>query len=162
MPGVIIPSNSQRDTVEWAPVPEHRGAGMPQLNIHEILKQADLRIALVGATNDSRKYGNIIFRDLVHKGYEVFPVNPRAKTVEEKPAWPSLTALTEAEGPPHLINFVIPPKLTLPVIEEAVALNLDNLWFQPGAESVPALDMCEAHGLRYIAHACVMVEARGR
>ena len=43
----------------------------------EALQWPDVRIALVGASNDPAKFGNRIFRDLVAKGYAVWPVNPR-------------------------------------------------------------------------------------
>ena len=33
--------------------------------------------AVVGANTDKNKYGNIIFRFLKKKGYEVYAVNPR-------------------------------------------------------------------------------------
>ena len=37
----------------------------------------ETRIAVVGASNDPEKYGNIIVRNLAAKGYTVLPVNPR-------------------------------------------------------------------------------------
>ena len=39
-------------------------------------------IAVVGASDNRDKYGNIIFRDLRDAGYKVIPVNPNADIVE--------------------------------------------------------------------------------
>jgi predicted CoA-binding protein len=33
--------------------------------------------AVVGANNDPDKYGNIIYKKLKSRGYEVYPVNPK-------------------------------------------------------------------------------------
>jgi predicted CoA-binding protein len=40
--------------------------------ILELLKNKDVKIALIGATNDSTKYGNIIYRDLKRKKYLIY------------------------------------------------------------------------------------------
>jgi len=37
------------------------------------------KFAIVGATNDTKKYGYEIFKNLKKRGYEVYPVNPRLK-----------------------------------------------------------------------------------
>ena len=43
---------------------------------------AQKRFAIVGATADTKKYGNEIFRNLTSRGYEVYPVNPRLEELE--------------------------------------------------------------------------------
>ncbi len=40
------------------------------------------RIALVGASKNPAKYGNIILKDLLSKGFEVLPVNPNYDEIE--------------------------------------------------------------------------------
>ena len=47
--------------------------------MQELIKEfmAQKRFAVVGATTDAKKYGNEIFRNLISRGYEVYPVNPR-------------------------------------------------------------------------------------
>ena len=50
-----------------------------QTQILETLKKKDLKIALFGATNDSKKYGNIIYRDLKNKN-----IKANIKLVEDR------------------------------------------------------------------------------
>ncbi len=43
------------------------------------------KIAVIGASRSNKKYGNMLYMELVKKGYEVFPVNPNASNAP-KPA----------------------------------------------------------------------------
>ena len=40
-------------------------------SLDEMLKKPDATIAVVGATDDEKKYGYVIYRDLKRKGYRV-------------------------------------------------------------------------------------------
>ncbi len=53
-------------------------------------------LAVVGASRDANKFGNKVFRDLIAKGYQVFPINPNADVVEGKRCYPDLNALPQA------------------------------------------------------------------
>lgn len=116
-------------------------------------------IALVGATNDSKKYGNIIFRDLRKKNYTVYPVNPRATTVEGETAYRSLEDLV-AEKTVGLVVYVIPPKMTLEGLKVAESLGLKKVWVQPGAGDETVRAYLDEHGFEYLMDACVMVQTR--
>lgn len=117
-------------------------------------------IALIGATNNATKYGNIIFCDLKKKNYTVFPVNPRATTIEGEKAYRNLKDLKEEQSV-ELLVYVIPPKLTLQSLrEEALPLGLRNVWIQPGAGDIQVRTFLEQHSFQYLMDACVMVETR--
>lgn len=121
-------------------------------------KGKNIKIAVIGATNDETKYGNIIYRDLKSKNISVYGINPKASTIEGDKAYKSLK---ELEFRPDILNFVLPPKLAFPIVKEAVEeLDLDNFWFQPGAESEEILQYLEEKGKNYLAHSCVMVATR--
>ena len=113
--------------------------------------------ALVGATNDSRKYGNIIFKNLRAAGYTVYPINPKATTVEGEKAYPDLASLPEK---PAVVNIVIPPSLVPPIMDEAAKLGIKTVWMQPGAESQEAINHATELGLNTIYNYCAMVEKR--
>ena len=127
------------------------------LNLVELLRRQPA-IALVGATNDRSKFGNIILRDLVSKNFQVIPINPRAQAVEEIPAFPNLTA-ARAVREIGLVVYVVPPKLTLQSLEEAGSLGMKRVWVQPGAGDESVRRYLEDHQFEYLMDACVMVEA---
>ncbi len=125
--------------------------------ILDLLEKKDVKIALIGATNDSSKYGNIIYRDLKSKNITVYGINPKASTILGDPAYHSLKDLPER---PDILNFVVPPKIAFPIIQEAIQDGYDSFWLQPGAESEEIIEFLIQNKKNYLAHACVMVETR--
>jgi predicted CoA-binding protein len=123
----------------------------------DILETPGTTIALVGATDDPRKFGASIYRDLKRKGYQVYPVNPNRATVDGDPAYPSLADLP---APPDLVNLVVPPEAALATLRDCLRLGFTKVWLQPGAENPEVLEFLDAHGFDYLAQACIMVRSR--
>lgn len=116
-------------------------------------------VALIGASNDSTKYGNIIFKDLKSKGYTVYPINPKATSIEGVPALHSLEELKEKTNV-DLLVYVIPPALTLESLKKAKELGYKKIWLQPGAADAAVAEYLDTNDFQYIIGACVMVESR--
>jgi predicted CoA-binding protein len=57
--------------------------------------------AVVGANENPEKYGNMIYRKLRAKGYEVYPVNPNYETVEGDKCYKDLSSLPKARCNRH-------------------------------------------------------------
>ena len=117
------------------------------------------KIALVGASKNPVKYGNIILKDLVSKGYEVLPVNPKYDEIEGLKCHRSVKELPKGVD---VIVFVVPPKVGLQVAKEAVETGFKRLWFQPGAESEEICEFLEKAGVEYSFGRCIMVETSDR
>ncbi|MPW38389.1 CoA-binding protein [Thermococcus sp. 101 C5] len=113
------------------------------------------RIALVGASKNPAKYGNIILKDLLSKGFEVLPVNPNYDEIEGVKCYKSIKELPRDVD---VIVFVVPPKVGLQVAKEAVEAGFKKLWFQPGAESEEIREFLEKVGVEYSFEKCIMVE----
>lgn len=128
-------------------------------DIASLLHRDDTTIAIVGATDDPAKYGSVIYRDLKHKGFEVFAVNPNRDTVDGDPAYESLEALPDR---PTIVNIVVPPQATMAVLKKAQELGHRNVWVQPGAESPEVMAFLTENDFNYLANACIMVQSRVR
>lgn len=111
--------------------------------------------AVVGASNDREKYGNIIFRDLKNAGYRVYPVNPKLQEVEGEVCYPDIQSLPEV---PAVVNLVVPPQAALKVLDDCHAKGVTRVWFQPGAESDEAIAKAESLGMTVLANACIMIQ----
>jgi predicted CoA-binding protein len=124
--------------------------------IFEKLKTENVRIALIGASNDKQKFGNKIYIDLKSKGYNILPINPKEKFIEGDKAY---AALNEMDDVPDIVNFVVPPNIAMKVAKEAVELGIEYLWFQPGSES-PELEnwLKNTKGIKYLINSCIMVD----
>ncbi|KUH34530.1 CoA-binding protein [Thermococcus celericrescens] len=120
------------------------------MNVRDFMK-----IALVGASPNPSKYGNIILRDLVGKGYEVLPVNPKHEEIEGLRCYRSVR---ELPGDVDVIVFVVPPAVGLGIAKEAVEAGFKRLWFQPGAESDEIARLLDEKGVEYGFGKCIIAE----
>ena len=122
------------------------------------LKEKNTRIALVGASNDSSKFGNRIYLDLRKKGYHVFPINPKESKIEGDKAYASIDMM---DSLPDIVNFVVPPQIAIKVAQKAIDLGITHLWFQPGSESDELEELLiKNHDIKYLINSCIMVETR--
>ena len=121
------------------------------------LKNKKNLIALVGASNNPKKYGNKILLDLVSKGYKVVPINSREDTIAGIKSYKNVLDLKES---PSIINFVVPPKIGFEITKELVENNYDNFWYQPGAESDEISSYLVKNDKNFIDDKCIMVVTR--
>ena len=77
-------------------------------------------IAVVGASNDRRKFGYMTLDSIIRGGFEgeIYPVNPKADEVLGLKAYPSVS---ELPGPIDLVSVIVPAKFAPGVINEAGA-----------------------------------------
>ena len=59
---------------------------------------------------------------------------------------------------PDIIDFVIPPKVTLEETKKLESSGYNNFWFQPGSESNELIDYLKTTNLNYLVNECIMVE----
>jgi predicted CoA-binding protein len=112
--------------------------------------------AVVGANQDHEKYGNMIYRKLKARGYEVYPVNPMYDTVEGDKCYKDISSIPKV---PEVLNMVVSPKRGKPIIEEAAKLGIRYIWLQPGTYDDELLKRINELGLEQV-QACVLVAAR--
>jgi predicted CoA-binding protein len=123
----------------------------------EALQNKENIIALIGASNDTKKYGNKILVDLLAKGHNVYPINNREAQIEGIKSHKSVSDLTNK---PSIINFVIPPDEAVKVTKDLVQKGYDNFWYQPGAESREISEFLKKENKNFIEDKCIMVVTR--
>lgn len=111
------------------------------------------RIAIVGASNNRRKYGNKAVRAFRDGGWEVFPVNPGCDEIEGLPAYASVA---DVPGPIDRVAMYVPPRAGLAMIDDIAAKAPAELFLNPGTESPELVAAAEARGLNVI-QACTIV-----
>lgn len=111
--------------------------------------------AVVGVSENLSKYGRIIYDKLKETNYEVYPINPRLKTVASDKCYPSLIDLPVV---PDVVSFVVPPHITLRVLNECVSLNITKVWFQPGSDSKEAITFCRDNRISCLRNQCVLLK----
>lgn len=117
---------------------------------------AQKSLAIVGVSR-TRGFGNMVLKELRKKGYEVFPVNAKADTVEGEPCFKSLADLPK---PVDGVITIVPPDQTEKVVEECAQAGIKRLWMQQGSESPVAIKLCEEKGIAAVHDACIMMYAQ--
>jgi predicted CoA-binding protein len=110
-------------------------------------------VAVIGASNDRRKFGNRAVRAYAEQGYTVVPINPHERQIEGLTAYPSVL---DVPGNIDMASFYVPPRIGERVIEEVAAKHIPEVWLNPGAESDQLIARARALSLQPIV-ACSIV-----
>ncbi len=111
--------------------------------------------AVIGASTDPDKYGNKVLKDLLRRGLEAIPINPKKGMIEGKAAYASVL---DFPGKIDMAVMVVPPDIGMKILPEILSKKIPWVWFQPGSESEGLVLYCQEHGLRYTVNACIMVD----
>jgi len=114
-----------------------------------------MRIMIIGASTNPRKFGNKAVRAYLNQNHTVLPVNPNAKRVEGLPAWPDVAAVP---GPIDRASFYVPPQVGMTIVEQlAQRGDVADLFLNPGSESDELIDRARDLGFNPI-QACSIRE----
>jgi predicted CoA-binding protein len=111
-------------------------------------------IAIIGASTNRSKYGNIAVRAYRDKGWTVYPVNPRAESIEGLRCYASIR---EVPRPVDRVSLYLPPKFVLEELDAIAEAQPSEVWLNPGTESEEVLDQAKQLGLNVI-QACSIVD----
>jgi predicted CoA-binding protein len=117
------------------------------------------RIAIVGAsrTNDKYKFGNMAAEELKRRGYEISFVHPQAETINGEKTYPNLSALV---GKVDGVLVSVPASRSGPVLKDAAAAGLRNVWVQQGGESPELIQLGEELKLNLVTGKCILMYAQ--
>ena len=112
-------------------------------------------VAVVGASRNRAKFGNISVRAHLQQGYEVFPVNPHADEVEGLPAFESLSDVPVENL--DRVSVYLSPDLTLDLLDEIVNVEPTEVWLNPGCSDENVRSRARQLGIEII-EACSIVD----
>jgi predicted CoA-binding protein len=110
-------------------------------------------VAVIGASNDRRKFGNRAVRAYLEQGYTVVPINPHEAEVEGLKAYRTIAEVPVAVD---LASFYVPPDVGVQVIDDVARKGIAEVWLNPGAESDELIARAKALSLRPIV-ACSII-----
>jgi predicted CoA-binding protein len=104
-------------------------------------------VAIIGASADRHKFGNMAVRAFVQKGWTVYPVNPREAQIEGLPAFKNIR---DVPVRPKLISVYLPPSVLEKSLPDIAARGCEELWLNPGTESAAVLAEAARLGLKTV------------
>jgi predicted CoA-binding protein len=117
---------------------------------------AGKRVAVVGVSRYAKKFGSSIYTELKGRGYQVYAVNPSVAEIKGEKCYPNLSAL---KGQVDGAVICIKPKLVEPVLREAAAIGLKNIWLQWGADTPETIKLGRELGLNLVSGKCILMYA---
>ena len=110
-------------------------------------------VAVIGASNDRRKFGNRAVRAYQQQGHTVVPINPHETEVEGLKAYASIL---DVPGTVDMASFYVQPGIGEQVIADVAAKGVREVWLNPGADSDEVIARAKALGIQPIV-ACSIV-----
>ena len=110
-------------------------------------------VAVIGASNDRRKFGNRAVRAFLQQGYTVIPINPGEREIEGLPAYASVLDVPVAID---MASFYVPPEIGEALLEEMARKKIPEVWLNPGSESDELIARARALSIQPIV-ACSIV-----
>ena len=114
------------------------------------------RIALIGISRSGKKFGNAAAKELIRRGYEIYPVHPEAEEIDGITCYPDLKSLN---GKAEALLISIPPGRVPPVLEEAAKVGLNKIWLQQGSWSKEVQLTADKQGLQIVSKKCILMYA---
>jgi len=110
-------------------------------------------IAIIGASERRKKYGNKAVRAFRDGGWTVYPVNPRAEVIEGLKCYSSILEVPE---PIDRVSMYVSPAAARDMLDDIAAKHPGEVFFNPGSADDEVMAMAREKGLNPIL-ACSVV-----
>ena len=114
------------------------------------------KLAIAGVSRNEKKFGFQIFKELLDKGYDVIPINPKAELINNVKVLPDIEAL-----PPDVESLLIvtPKKQTDTILKKAISKGIKNIWVQQMSETNDTIKIAEEYQKEIIYNKCIYMFA---
>lgn len=113
-------------------------------------------IAVIGASNDTSKYGNRALKAWRETTWTVYAVNPSEEEVEGMKAWDSVLEIPDEVD---TATLYVPPKIGLKVADDLIEKGVGEVYLNPGSGSPELKAKLEEAGIAAI-EACSIIASR--
>ena len=110
-------------------------------------------VAVIGASNNRRKFGNRAVRAFLNEGHTVIPINPHESAIE---GLRSYASVLDVPGTIDMASLYVPPDVGERIIDEIARKGIAEVWLNPGAESEALIERARALSIQPIVACSIM------
>jgi len=118
--------------------------------IEEIIGSKE--VAIAGVSRNPKKFGNVVYKTLIEKGFTVYPINPNAEIIDGTKTYPSVSELPDKVK--NLVVLLKPSDVT-PVVEQAIQKGIDKIWLQQGSTNKEAIEKAKEANIEMVTNKCI-------
>jgi predicted CoA-binding protein len=115
----------------------------------------DKNLAIAGVSYNPRKFGHILFKAALEKGYSAIPINPKGGSIEGIECIESVDYLDDIRN----LLIVTHKRDTAKVVSEAVTKGIRNIWIQNGCESSESVKIARENNVNLVSGQCFFMYA---
>jgi uncharacterized protein len=110
--------------------------------------------ALIGVSAKKKKFGNMILKNMIYRGFKVYPIHKNADFIDGIKCFADLKSLPEK---PEGVILCVKPEETEKLVLEIHNAGIKNVWMQQGSESNVAVEYCVVNEIRVISGQCMLM-----
>lgn len=108
--------------------------------------------AVVGVTEKKNRWGYKIWNKLKEHNYQTYGINPNYEELDGEKIYASVT---EVPDKIDVLNMVVAPKISINILDEAKAANIEYIFFQPGTYNKKVIEKASSLGFKYLIDDCI-------
>jgi len=113
------------------------------------------RLAMVGLSRNPRHFSNVLYKELLRRGYDVIPVNPNAAQID---GCHCFAHVADIQPPVEAALLITPASATDAAVADCAKANVRRIWFYSagsgGAVTDSAVAFCREHQIEVIPGEC--------
>jgi len=114
------------------------------------------RLAIAGVSRNEKKFGHVIFQELIKNQYDVLPVNPEAEVIAGVKCFKTLAELpTDVDR----LLIVTSKRQTDEVLRQAITKGIKHIWVQQHSETPETKKIAKENGIEIITNKCIFMFA---
>ena len=112
------------------------------------------KIILYGASRSGKKFGNMVIREMLERGYQLYTVHPESEEISGVKCYPDISAVPDDA---KSVLMIIPPEKVIEVLPDLINAKMERTWLQFGASSQKAIKLCLDNDIEVISNECILM-----
>jgi len=114
------------------------------------------RFAIAGVSRNQKKFGRMVYNDLIKYGYTLYPINPNLQEIEGAKVYQTVE---ELPGDVKHLFIATAKKDTDEVLRQAIQKGITHVWVQQMSETPDTLKIADESNVHLISKKCIYMFA---